>query len=197
MKGFVCVCVCVCLSGAFITLKKLVSTGSIQIPLTFWFFSIFVTTWFSLFSWSHCMINSSWNIVHFYHFYTFIEGIPRGVMVKAMDIVSEFELQSRYYIHFRTNILEKRMNPHYYPNNELNSITAILLEDVYISNMHQLTAPLNALLNKDSKWMWTECIWKDQKSPNIWFTTKTFWSHIKNFRRIRCKWFGNWSSYMT
>ena len=31
---------------------------------------------------------------------------PCGVMVKAMDYgiaVSEFELQSRYYVHFRTN----------------------------------------------------------------------------------------------
>ena len=37
---------------------------------------------------------------------------PRGVMVKAMDcgiIVSEFELQSRYYTHFRANTLGKGM----------------------------------------------------------------------------------------
>ena len=36
------------------------------------------------------------------------------VMVKAMDcriIVSEFVLQSRYYIHFRANTLGKGMNP--------------------------------------------------------------------------------------
>ena len=33
-----------------------------------------------------------------------IRGCPRGVMVKAMDyeiVVREFELQSRYYVHFR------------------------------------------------------------------------------------------------
>ena len=39
---------------------------------------------------------------------------PRGVMVKAMDwgvIVSEFELQSRHYVHFRANTLPKGMNP--------------------------------------------------------------------------------------
>ena len=39
---------------------------------------------------------------------------PRGVMVKAIDweiVVSEFELQSRYYIPFRTNTLGKGMNP--------------------------------------------------------------------------------------
>ena len=39
---------------------------------------------------------------------------PRGVMVKAMDCeiaVSEFVLQSRYYVHFQTNTLGKGMNP--------------------------------------------------------------------------------------
>ncbi len=37
-------------------------------------------------------------------------GCPRGVMVKAMDcgiVVSEFVLQSRYYVHFRANTLGK------------------------------------------------------------------------------------------
>ena len=36
-----------------------------------------------------------------------------GVMVKAIDseiVVSEFELQSRYYVHFRANTLGKGMN---------------------------------------------------------------------------------------
>ena len=40
------------------------------------------------------------------------EGCPRGVMVKAIDcriVVSEFELQSRYCVHFRTNTLGKGM----------------------------------------------------------------------------------------
>ena len=35
-------------------------------------------------------------------------------MVKAMDngiVVREFVLESRYYIHFRANTLEKGMNP--------------------------------------------------------------------------------------
>ena len=35
-------------------------------------------------------------------------------MVKAMDsgiVVSEFELHSRYYVHFRENTLGKGMNP--------------------------------------------------------------------------------------
>ena len=41
-------------------------------------------------------------------------GCPRGIMIKALDcgtVVSEFELQSRYYVHFRTNTLEIGMNP--------------------------------------------------------------------------------------
>ena len=41
-------------------------------------------------------------------------GCPRGVMFKVMDcgiVVREFELQSRYYIHFRANTLGKGMNP--------------------------------------------------------------------------------------
>ena len=41
-------------------------------------------------------------------------GCLRGVMVKAMDceiVVSEFELQLRYYVHFRTNTRGKGMNP--------------------------------------------------------------------------------------
>ena len=36
------------------------------------------------------------------------EGCPHGVMVKAMDsgiVVSEFELQLRYYVYFWTNTL--------------------------------------------------------------------------------------------
>ena len=41
-------------------------------------------------------------------------GYPRGVMVKAMDcgiVVREFVLQSRYYVHFRSNTLGKGMSP--------------------------------------------------------------------------------------
>ena len=39
-------------------------------------------------------------------------GGPRYVMVKALDcgmVVSEFELQSHYYVHFRTNMFGKGM----------------------------------------------------------------------------------------
>ena len=41
-------------------------------------------------------------------------GCPRGVMVKAVDcgiVVSEFEIQSRYYVHFRANTIGIGMNP--------------------------------------------------------------------------------------
>ena len=41
-------------------------------------------------------------------------GCRRGLMVKALAcgiVVSEFELQSRYYVHFRKNTLGKHMKP--------------------------------------------------------------------------------------
>ena len=41
-------------------------------------------------------------------------GCPGSVMVKVQDygiVVSEFKLQPRYYVHFRTNNLGKGMNP--------------------------------------------------------------------------------------
>ena len=51
---------------------------------------------------------------------------PRGVVVSVLDrdiVVSEFELWSLYYIHFRTNITEKIMNSLYSPSYRLNSTT--------------------------------------------------------------------------
>ena len=48
------------------------------------------------------------------HINTYRRGYPRGKMVKAMDcgiVIHEFVLQSRYYVHFRTNTLGKGMNP--------------------------------------------------------------------------------------
>ena len=58
------------------------------------------------------------------------QGFPRGVMVKTMDcgiVVSEFELQSRHYVYFRTNTLGKDMNPPYPPSYGVNSTTTVLL----------------------------------------------------------------------
>ena len=51
-------------------------------------------------------------------------------MVKAMDcgiVIREFELQSRYYVHFRANTLGKGMNPVIPPSYGLNSTTTVLL----------------------------------------------------------------------
>ena len=59
-----------------------------------------------------------------------LSGCPRGVMVKAMVckiVPREFELQSRYYVHFRTNTLGKGINPRYLPIYGLNSTTTVLL----------------------------------------------------------------------
>ena len=47
-------------------------------------------------------------------FFKAARGCPCGVMVKPMNceiVVSEFVLQSRYYVHFRANTLGKGMNP--------------------------------------------------------------------------------------
>ena len=57
---------------------------------------------------------------------------PRGVMVKAMDcglVVSEFVLQSRYYLHFRANTLWNGMNPTYPSSCWVNSTTTVLLSE--------------------------------------------------------------------
>ena len=53
------------------------------------------------------------------------------MIAKVLDLgtgVSEFELQSCYYIYFQTNSLGKRMTPFYSPSNRLNSITTVLLQ---------------------------------------------------------------------
>ena len=52
-------------------------------------------------------------------------------MVKELDcgiLESEFELQSRYYVYFQTNTLEKVMNPPYPPSYRLNHTITVLLE---------------------------------------------------------------------
>ena len=61
-----------------------------------------------------------------------MRGCPHGIMVKAMDcgiIVSEFVIQSRYYIHFQINTLGKGMNPPYPPSYWLNNTTTVLLRE--------------------------------------------------------------------
>ena len=61
-------------------------------------------SWFKV--WDFKSFNASVSILS--------RGCPHGVMVKAKDcgiVVREFVLQSRYYVHFRTNTLGKGMNP--------------------------------------------------------------------------------------
>ena len=56
---------------------------------------------------------------------------PHDVMVKALDcriVASEFVLQLRYYVHFRSNTFGKSMNPTYPSCYGLNSATTVLLE---------------------------------------------------------------------
>ena len=51
-------------------------------------------------------------------------------MVKAMAcgiVVSEFVLQSRYYVHFQANILGKVIEHPYRPSYGLNSTTTVIL----------------------------------------------------------------------
>ena len=51
-----------------------------------------------------------------------------GVLVKATDdgiIVSEFELQSRFYVHVSDKYLRERNEPSYPPSYGLNSTTSI------------------------------------------------------------------------
>ena len=57
-----------------------------------------------IFKWSLTSLNSEFSFL----------GCPRGVMFIALDCgiaVSVFELQSHYYVHFRTNTPGKGMNP--------------------------------------------------------------------------------------
>ena len=52
-------------------------------------------------------------------------------MVKSQDwrmVVSEFELQSRCYVYFRTNTIGKGMKPPYPPSRCLSSVATVLLQ---------------------------------------------------------------------
>ena len=60
------------------------------------------------------------------------KGSSYGVVAYMLDgkiVVSEFELQSRYYVYFRTNIFRKGMNPLIPPSYGLNSIITGLLPE--------------------------------------------------------------------
>ena len=69
--------------------------------------------------------------IHFLsNFFSTYGRCPHGVVVKPMDcgiVVSEFVLQSRYYVYFRTNTLGEKYEPSYTPNYGLYSTTTVLL----------------------------------------------------------------------
>ena len=56
----------------------------------------------------------------------------RGVVANILDcdiVVSEFELKSRYYVHFRFDTFRKGMNPIYCFSYGLNSTITVFLDD--------------------------------------------------------------------
>ena len=74
-------------------------------------------------------------------------GSPRGVGANVVDchtVESEFELQVRYYVHFRTNTLRKNMNS-LIPTSSyvLNSTTTVNNIDFYIRLSLKVDMPLN------------------------------------------------------
>ena len=70
------------------------------------------------------------DIVPVHQIATLTRECPCGLMVKAMDceiVLSEFVLQSNYYVHFRANALGKGMTPTYPPNYGFNGTPTVLL----------------------------------------------------------------------
>ena len=60
-----------------------------------------------------------------------VKGGVRGSMANVLDcdiVVSESELQLRYYVHFRTKTLRKGMNTPYPYSYNLDSTTTVLLQ---------------------------------------------------------------------
>ena len=52
-------------------------------------------------------------------------------MARVLDcdiLVSKFELQSHYYIHFQTNTIRERYELPYSPSYKLNGMTTVLLQ---------------------------------------------------------------------
>ena len=74
-------------------------------------------------------------------------GCPRGIMNKAMDyriIVSEFVLQSHYYIHFQANNLGKGMKPLIIPAMGWIVLLLFFLENGFgIKYLTKVDMPLN------------------------------------------------------
>ena len=83
---------------------------SLEMSIQLFFFQFLLSSYFySVDAFVFCFVFGCWNQSP-----SAFTGCPRGVMGKAMDcgvVVSEFEFQSRHYVHFRTNTLGKGMNP--------------------------------------------------------------------------------------
>ena len=63
-----------------------------------------------------------------------LERSPHRVMANVLNsyiVVREFEIQSRYYVHFWANALGKGMNPHILTRYGLNNSTAVLLQGCF------------------------------------------------------------------
>ena len=67
----------------------------------------------------------SW-FFHFFFFFFFVLSFFNYLFMDYGIVVSESELQSHYYIHFRTNTLGKGMKPPYPPGYGLHSTTTVL-----------------------------------------------------------------------
>ena len=78
-------------------------------------------------------LSLSLSLIYIYIYIYIISNIhlwwnPRSVVAHILDcdiVMSEFELQSRYFVHFWTNTLGKRMNLLISSSYELNSTTTV------------------------------------------------------------------------
>ena len=77
----------------------------------------------AIYSCGYLDMDEQWSDNQLEPIYNSSVGCPRGVMVKAIDcsiVVSEFVLQSRYYVHFRANTFGKGDGYHLpFQHNEL------------------------------------------------------------------------------
>ena len=123
---FVCVCVCVCYMRACCECMCWASVfcGVVCAYMYVWLYILVTTSFFFINTYVRvcsvkciCVCVAYMCVCWVVRIYV-CGGCPRGVMVKAMDcgvIVSEFVLQSRYYVHFRANTLGKVTNPFILP----------------------------------------------------------------------------------
>ena len=83
------------------------------------------------------VITNNLSTVIWYQIYFLIQGESHGVVENVMDwyiVVSEFELQSRYYNHFLTNTLGKMHEPAYHSSCGLYNTTTVLQIALELNN---------------------------------------------------------------